>query len=112
MNIILDVGFELKHHSCRTFDGGVVICKWTFDIYGPMELLVQKVTKGGHFISKGNPEKPYEATLIKNLSNEYGETYEEIFTRGYLNQRDIERMIQDLKIKFMYGNAGGPMPAA
>lgn len=109
MEIKLDVGFKPTGHSYRTFDG-VVLASWKFRIYGPYELIVWYKAKGSKILTRGDKAHPFEARFVKNSFD--GNSYTEIFTNGYLDDKGVARLIQDLTIKFAYGDHSAMMPAA
>lgn len=105
----LDVGFKPISQSCRTF-GDTVLASWQFKIHGPYELIVWYKAKGSKILTRGDKDHPFEARFVKNSFD--GNSYTEIFTNGYLDDKGVERLIQDLTIKFAYGDQSAMMPAA
>ena len=105
----LDVGFTPISQSCRNF-GDTVLASWHFRICGPYELIVWYKAKGSKILTRGDKANPFEARFVKNSFD--GNSYTEIFTNGYLDSKGVERLIQDLTIKFAYGDQSAMMPAA
>ncbi len=105
----LDVGFKPISQSCRTFCD-TILASWRFKIHGPYELIVWYKAKGSKILARGDKAHPFEARFVKNSFD--GNSYTEIFTNGYLDDKGVERLIQDLTIKFAYGDQSAMMPAA
>lgn len=105
----LDVGFKPISQSCRNF-GDTVLASWQFKIHGPYELIVWYKAKGSKILTRGDKDHPFEARFVKNSFD--SKTYTEVFTNGYLDDKGVERLIQDLTIKFAYGDQSAMMPAA
>lgn len=105
----LDVGFTPISQSCRTF-GDTVLASWRFRICGPYELIVWYKAKGNKILTRGDKAHPFEARFVKNSFD--GESYTEVFTNGYLDERGVKHLIQNLTIKFAYGDLSAMMPAA
>ncbi|MBM6808070.1 hypothetical protein [Faecalicoccus pleomorphus] len=105
----LDVGFKPISQSCRNFCD-TVLASWHFRICGPYELIIWYKAKGSKILTRGDKDHPFEARFVKNSFD--GNSYTEIFTNGYLDAKGVERLIQDLTIKFAYGDQSAMMPAA
>ncbi|MBM6764530.1 hypothetical protein H5996_01245 [Faecalicoccus pleomorphus] len=105
----LDVGFKPISQSCRNFCD-TVLASWHFRICGPYELIIWYKAKGSKILTRGDKDHPFEARFVKNSFD--GNSYTEIFTNGYLDAKGVEWLIQDLTIKFAYGDQSAMMPAA
>lgn len=101
----LDVGFTPISQSCRNF-GDTVLASWRFKTHGPYELIVWYKAKGSKILTRGDKAHPFEARFVKNSFDS------EVFTNGYLDERGVKHLIQNLTIKFAYDDQSTMMPAA